>query len=545
MKESFLDLFKKFIKKSKMYPGSIIKGKVISINKDIVTIDSGLKSESYIPLNQFYDKNGNLEINVGDKVDLFLDSIEDGFGETLLSREKAKKQELWKTLNNSYKDNTTVTGTINGKVKGGFTVEINGIRAFLPGSLVDVKPIKDSNFLEGKELEFKVIKIDQQRNNIVVSRKAVIEVVNEDERNKLYESLYDGNCISGIVKNITDYGAFIDLGGVDGLLHITDITWRRIKHPNEILSIGDEIKVKIIKFDKSTNRVSLGLKQLSEDPWSKINEKYSIGMKVKGRVTNITDYGCFVEITDGIEGLVHISEMDWTDKNVVSSEKVRINEIVKVMILNIDKSRRRISLGIKQCFSNPWEKFNKKYNIGDEIEGSIKSITDFGIFIKLDYNLTGLIHISDISWANYNEKTFLKNYKKGCKLKSIILQIDIEKERISLGLKQLSPDSIEKYEKIKREGNILDRHIIKINKLENIAYVNLDEEFLGIINLNDKEKKYIKKNNIKLKEKKHIKVKIIDLDKKLRTIYLSSIIEEKNKPINVMKEAFKSASLKE
>ncbi|UNB92379.1 MAG: 30S ribosomal protein S1 [gamma proteobacterium endosymbiont of Trioza apicalis] len=462
MKESFAKIFEKSLKTIKIKIGSIIYGTVISINKDMVLVDADLKSESLIPVNQFYDINGELEIKIGDKVEVVLDTIENGFGETLLSRDKAKRYKSWLLLDKAYQKNNIVIGMITNKVKGGFTVELNGIRAFLPGSLIDTKPICDTSSLENKNLEFKIIKLDKKSNNIVVSRRAIIEIENNNERNQLLSYLKENSEIFGIVKNLTDYGAFIDLGGIDGLLHITDMSWRRIKHPNEIVNIGDEIKVKVLRFDYERIRVSLGLKQLIEDPWIDIIKRYPEGFRLNGKVTNITDYGCFVEIENGIEGLVHTSEMDWINKNINPNKLVKVGDIVKVIILNVDKDKHRISLGIKQCKPNPWKYFYKIYKKGNYIEGKIKSITDLGIFVSLKNGIDGLIHQSDMSW-NINLNKFNNKYKKGNKITVSILQIDSNRERISLGIKKLYEDPFNNFISLNKRGKIIFGEIIEIN----------------------------------------------------------------------------------
>ncbi len=423
MSESFAELFEESLKTIDMKPGSIVTGVVIDIDSDWVTVHAGLKSEGVIPRDQFVTEGGEFSLQVGDEVQVALESVEDGFGETRLSREKAKRAEAWTALEAAYEAEETVTGIINGKVKGGFTVDINSIRAFLPGSLVDVRPVRDTAHLEGKELEFKVIKLDQKRNNVVVSRRAVLESVNSEEREALLESLQEGMVVKGIVKNLTDYGAFVDLGGIDGLLHITDMAWKRIKHPSEIVNVGDEIDVRILKFDRERNRVSLGLKQLGEDPWVAIKTRYPENSRVKAKVTNLTDYGCFAEIEEGVEGLVHVSEMDWTNKNIHPSKVVQVGDEVEVMILDIDEERRRISLGIKQCQQNPWDAFGSQFTKGDKISGAIKSITDFGIFIGLDGNIDGLVHLSDISWNESGEDA-VRKFKKGDEIETVILSID-------------------------------------------------------------------------------------------------------------------------
>ncbi|MGL9722373.1 30S ribosomal protein S1 [Sodalis sp. (in: enterobacteria)] len=455
MTESFAQLFEESLKEIETRPGSIVRGTVVSIAKDVVLVDAGLKSESAIPVEQFRNAQGELEIEVGDQVDVALDAVEDGFGETLLSREKAKRHEAWLMLEKAYEEAATVIGVINGKVKGGFTVELNGIRAFLPGSLVDVRPVRDTLHLEGKELEFKVIKLDQKRNNVVVSRRAVIESENSAERDQLLENLQEGMEVKGIVKNLTDYGAFVDLGGVDGLLHITDMAWKRVKHPSEIVNVGDEITVKVLKFDRERTRVSLGLKQLGEDPWVAIAKRYPEGTRLTGRVTNLTDYGCFVEIEEGVEGLVHVSEMDWTNKNIHPSKVVNVGDVVEVMVLDIDEERRRISLGLKQCKANPWQQFAETHNKGDRVEGKIKSITDFGIFIGLDGGIDGLVHLSDISWNVAGEEAVREYNKKGDEIAAVVLQVDAERERISLGVKQLAEDPFNNYLSLNKKGAIV------------------------------------------------------------------------------------------
>lgn len=517
MIESFPELFEKSFKHIKIRPGSIIQGIIVSIEKDIVLVDSGLKSESVVPLNQFKNSSGDIEVKIGDIVDVVLDSIEDGFGETILSREKAKRYEVWLMLEKAYNNSEIVTGIISGRVKGGFTVELDNMRAFLPGSLVDIRPIRDTINLEGQKLEFKVIKLDQKRNNVVVSRKAVIESLYDTERNNLLNSFYEGMDIKGIVKNLTDYGAFIDLGGVDGLLHITDMSWKRVKHPSEIVSIGDEFIVKILKFDREKSRVSLGLKQLSQDPWFSISQLYPKNTKLYGKVTNITDYGCFVEMKEGVEGLVHVSEMDWTSRNFHPSKFVGVGDVVEVMVLNVDVEKRRISLGLKQCKNNPWQEFAKKYKKGDIVVGKIKSITDFGIFIGLENNIDGLIHLSDISWNICHKNDILK-YKKGESISSVLLQVDVDRERISLGIKQLETDPMQDYLISNKIGSIVSGVIN--SKEDNCVLVNLSKGVYGVLNNFSSSNIHIKLFN-KLKINDSIRVKIINLDKKNRLINLS------------------------
>ncbi|WP_343152403.1 30S ribosomal protein S1 [Buchnera aphidicola] len=555
MTESFSELFEESLKEIKTRPGSIIQGTIISINKDVVLVDAGLKSESIIPIEQFKNSKGKIEISVGEVIDVALDAIEDGFGETILSREKAKRHEAWILLEKAYENSETIVGIINGKVKGGFTVELNDIRAFLPGSLVDIRPIRDTIHFEGKELEFKVIKLDQKRNNVVVSRRAVIESENSAERNQLLESLKEGATVKGIVKNLTDYGAFVDLGGVDGLLHITDMAWKRVKHPSEIVSVGDDILVTILKFDREKIRVSLGLKQLGEDPWVEIAKKYPEGTKLKGRVTNLTDYGCFVEIKEGVEGLVHVSEMDWTNKNIHPSKVVNVNNIVEVMVLDIDEERRRISLGLKQCTLNPWKEFSETHQKGCHVIGKIKSITDFGIFIGLKGGIDGLVHLSDISWTIPGEIAVQK-YKKTDEIKAVVLQVDSERERISLGIKQLHEDPLNQFINTNKKNAITSGKIISIDNKSII--VSLENNLEGIIKVSDSTETFKKnKQNNYFKIGNLITVKINNVDRKNRVIYLSFQEKEKNKEkkinsvknskpkdekfSNVMFEAFKAA----
>lgn len=554
MNESFAQLFEESLKEIKTRPGSIIRGTVVSIEKDIVLVDAGLKSESAIPAEQFKNSQGFLDVNVGDEIDVALDAIEDGFGETLLSREKAKRHEAWLILEQAHEKSETVIGIINGKVKGGFTVELNDIRAFLPGSLVDIRPVRETVHLEGKELEFKVIKLDQKRNNVVVSRRAVIESENSAERDQLLENLQEGMHIKGIVKNLTDYGAFVDLGGVDGLLHITDMAWKRVKHPSEIVNVGDEINIKILKFDRERTRVSLGLKQLGEDPWIAISKRYPEETKLTGRVTNLTDYGCFVEIEEGVEGLVHVSEMDWTNKNIHPSKVVMVNDIVEVMVLDIDEERRRISLGLKQCKINPWKEFSETHKKGIHVIGKIKSITDFGIFIGLNGGIDGLVHLSDISWTISGEEA-VKKYKKNDEISAVVLQVDAERERISLGIKQLEEDPFNLYITNHKKSTIITGIIKSVDK-KNII-VKLPEHLDGIIKLSDISHTHSEQTINKLKVKDEILVKISSFDRKNRIIYLAmhTVDENEKKDVvvpsnnktnddafsNVMTEAFKAA----
>lgn len=554
MTESFAQLFEESLKEIETRPGSIVRGVVVAIDKDVVLVDAGLKSESAIPAEQFKNAQGELEIQVGDEVDVALDAVEDGFGETLLSREKAKRHEAWITLEKAYEDAETVTGVINGKVKGGFTVELNGIRAFLPGSLVDVRPVRDTLHLEGKELEFKVIKLDQKRNNVVVSRRAVIESENSAERDQLLENLQEGMEVKGIVKNLTDYGAFVDLGGVDGLLHITDMAWKRVKHPSEIVNVGDEINVKVLKFDRERTRVSLGLKQLGEDPWVAIAKRYPEGTKLTGRVTNLTDYGCFVEIEEGVEGLVHVSEMDWTNKNIHPSKVVNVGDVVEVMVLDIDEERRRISLGLKQCKSNPWQQFAETHNKGDRVEGKIKSITDFGIFIGLDGGIDGLVHLSDISWNVAGEEA-VREYKKGDEIAAVVLQVDAERERISLGVKQLAEDPFNNWVALNKKGAIVTGKVTAVDAKG--ATVELADGVEGYLRASEASRDRVEDATLVLSVGDDVEAKFTGVDRKNRAISLSvrakdeadekvaiatvNKQEDANFSNNAMAEAFKAA----
>ena len=518
MSESFAELFEESLKTVEMEPGSIVTGVVIDIDNEWVTVHAGLKSEGVIPRAQFLDAAGNCDLSIGDEVQVALESVEDGFGETRLSREKAKRAESWKELEAAFEADEVVKGVINGKVKGGFTVDVSSIRAFLPGSLVDVRPVRDTTHLENKELDFKVIKLDQKRNNVVVSRRAVMEEANSAEREALLESLQEGMAVKGIVKNLTDYGAFVDLGGVDGLLHITDMAWKRIKHPSEIVEVGQEIEVKILKFDRERNRVSLGLKQLGADPWVDITQRYPEGSRVKARVTNLTDYGCFAELEEGVEGLVHVSEMDWTNKNVHPSKVVQLGDEVEVMVLDIDEDRRRISLGIKQCQQNPWDAFAASYSKGDKIAGTIKSITDFGIFIGLEGNIDGLVHLSDISWNEAGEEA-VRNYKKGDEIETVILSIDPERERISLGIKQLEDDSFSGFVGENDRGAIVTGEVIEVDA--KAVIVRLADEVEGTLKASDISRERVEDARSVYKVGDSVEAKIISVDRKNRTVGLS------------------------
>lgn len=553
MTESFADLFEQSLQQLEFRPGSIVRGTVVAIENGVVLVDAGLKSESPIPADQFKNAQGELEIAVGDEVDVALDSVEDGFGETQLSREKAKRHEAWIVLEKAYEDAETVIGVINGKVKGGFTVELNGIRAFLPGSLVDVRPVRDTAHLENKELEFKVIKLDQKRNNVVVSRRAVIESESSAERDALLENLQEGQAVKGIVKNLTDYGAFVDLGGVDGLLHITDMAWKRVKHPSEIVNVGDEITVKVLKYDRERTRVSLGLKQLGEDPWLEISKRYPENTRLTGRVTNLTDYGCFVEIEEGVEGLVHVSEMDWTNKNIHPSKVVNLGDEVEVLVLDIDEERRRISLGLKQCKTNPWEDFANRYAKGDKVSGKIKSITDFGIFIGLDGGIDGLVHLSDISWNGTGEEA-VSEYKKGDEISAVVLSVDPERERISLGVKQTEDDPFSAYLADKKKGAIVVGTVSAVDAKG--VTVELADTVEGYIRVADISRDRVEDASTVFAVGDSVEAKFMGVDRKNRTISLSirakdeaeekEVMANLNKQedaviSNAMAEAFKAA----
>ncbi len=516
--ESFAELFEESLSRTEMRPGSILTGTVVDVTPDFVVVNAGLKSEGIIPVDEFRNHEGEIEVKPGDEVEVALEYVEDGFGETRLSREKALRARSWRVLEAAFDAGETVTGIINGKVKGGFTVELNEIRAFLPGSLVDVRPVRDTTYLEGKELEFKVIKLDQKRNNVVVSRRAVVEAESSEEREALIASLQEGQTLKGIVKNLTDYGAFIDLGGIDGLLHITDMSWKRIKHPSEIVEVGDEIDVKVLKFDRERTRVSLGLKQMGEDPWEDIARRYPVSSRLFGKVTNLTDYGCFVEIEEGVEGLVHVSEMDWTNKNVAPNKIVQVGDEVEVTVLDIDPERRRISLGMKQCKPNPWDEFSAMHNKGDKIVGTIKSITDFGIFIGLDGGIDGLVHMSDIAW-NMTDEEAIRNFKKGDELETTVLAIDPERERISLGVKQLEQDPFSNYLADHPKGTIVKGMITEVDVKG--AVIQLAEGIEGYLRASELARDRVEDARTMLKEGEEIEAKFIGVDRKNRTLNLS------------------------
>ena len=507
MTESFAELFEESLSNTQLNPGTIVIGTVLDITSDAVIVNAGLKSEGVIPRSQFLNQDGEIEVQVGDQVEVALDAVEDGFGATRLSREKAKRNQAWKKLEKTFEAEETIVGRINGKVKGGFTVELG-----------DVRPVRDTAYLEGKDLEFKVIKLDQRRNNVVVSRRAVVEQEYSEEREKLLESLEEGQVVKGIVKNLTDYGAFVDLGGIDGLLHITDMAWKRVKHPSEVVEIGDEIDVKVLKFDRERSRVSLGLKQMGDDPWVNLARRYPEGARMFGKVTNIADYGCFVEIEEGVEGLVHVSEMDWTNKNVHPSKVVSLGDEVEVMVLDIDEERRRVSLGIKQCKPNPWDEFAATHKKGDHVSGKIKSITDFGVFIGLDGGIDGLIHLSDISWDDEGEEA-IRKFKKGDELETVVLAVDPERERISLGIKQLAKDPFSSYVAANDKGSVVKGVVAEVDAKG--AVITLADGVEGYLRASELSRDRVEDARSELKEGDEIEAKFIGVDRKNRSISLS------------------------
>lgn len=533
--ESFAELFEASLEEQGLdiERGSVISGAVVAIDSDWITVDTGLKSEGVVAREEFLDENGELEVAVGDSVDVVVEAVDNGMGQTLLSREKAKRVETWNALEKLFEGDEIVKGIISSKVKGGFTVDIGSVRAFLPGSLVDVRPIRDTTHLEGKELEFKIIKLDQKRNNVVVSRKAVMEAENSAEREELLNKLEEGIEVEGIVKNLTDYGAFVDLGGIDGLLHITDMAWRRIKHPSEVVEVGQDLKVKVLKFDRERNRVSLGLKQLGTDPWDNVSATYPVGSIVKARVTNLTDYGCFAEIADGIEGLVHVSEMDHTNKNIHPSKVVQIGDEVDVMILDLDEERRRISLGIKQTLPNPWEEFDKKFDRGDNLTGTIKSITDFGIFIGLDGGIDGLVHLSDISWNEAGEEA-IRNYNKGDTVEAMVLSVDAEANRISLGIKQLSSDPFNEYLVGNDRGSIVTGTVKEVDAKG--ATITLADEVEGYLRASEIQRDKVEDATKHLSVGDTVEAKIISVDRKSRGISLSIKAKDEAEERQAIKE---------
>ncbi|UKH26459.1 30S ribosomal protein S1 [Actinobacillus pleuropneumoniae] len=551
MSENFAQLLEEFLA-AEARLGSVVKGTVVAIQKGYVIVDTGFKSESSIPAEEFTNAQGELEVQVGGQVDVVLKAVEDGFGETVVSRGDAKRNEAWIALEKAFEEQATVIGFVNGKVKGGFTVELNGVRAFLPGSLVDTRPVRDSLNLEGKELEFKVIKLDQKRNNVVVSRRAVIESESNQDRDEVLANLVEGSVVTGTVKNLTDYGAFVDLGGVDGLLHITDMAWKRVKHPSEVVAVGQEVTVKVLKFDKEKTRVSLGLKQLGQDPWAAIAQNHPVNSKLTGKVTNLTDYGCFVEILDGVEGLVHVSEMDWTNKNIHPSKVVSVGDVVEVMVLEVDEERRRISLGLKQCKANPWEHFAATHNKNDKVTGKIKSITDFGIFIGLEGGIDGLVHLSDISWNATGEEA-VRNYKKGDEVEAVVLQVDAVKERISLGIKQLESDPFTNFVESTKKGAILTGKVVEVDAKG--VKVELEGGVEAFIRANEATRDRVEDITTVISAGDTIEAKYTGVDRKARVVNLSvrakdeaeesAAIAQVNKEEvaipNAMAEAFKAA----
>ncbi|HPA01286.1 MAG TPA: 30S ribosomal protein S1 [Chiayiivirga sp.] len=518
MTESFAELFEESEKLSKLKPGAIVVGVVVDVRNDVVVINAGLKSEGIVPIEQFRNDAGEIDVGIGDEVKVALDSLENGFGETVLSREKAKRAMVWDELEEAMEAGEIITGRISGKVKGGFTVDVKDVRAFLPGSLVDVRPVRDPVYLEGKELEFKIIKLDRKRNNVVVSRRAVVESEHSEERDQLLERLQEGAIVDGVVKNLTDYGAFVDLGGIDGLLHITDMAWKRVRHPSEVVEVGQELKVRVLKFDRERNRVSLGLKQLGEDPWDNIARRYPSGARLFGKVSNVTDYGCFVEIEPGVEGLVHVSEMDWTNKNVNPSKVVQVGDETEVVVLDVDEERRRISLGIKQTRSNPWEAFAAIYKKGDKVSGQIKSITDFGIFVGLEGGIDGLVHLSDISW-NATGEELVRQFKKGDTVDAVVLAVDPERERISLGVKQLEQDPFGQYMAAHPKGSVVTGTVKEVDPRG--ATIELADGIEGYVRANDIAKERVEDATQHLKAGDSVEAKYIGLDRKGRTLQLS------------------------
>jgi small subunit ribosomal protein S1 len=518
MTESFAQLFEESLVHKQLRPGTVVTGLVVDIGSDYVIVNAGLKSEGVIPIEQFYNEHGELEIAIGDEVDVVVEAFEDGYGETRLSREKAKRAEAWTTLHKAHDNGTSIKGLVTGKVKGGFTVELGTIRAFLPGSLVDVRPVRDTSYIEGKELEFKVIKLDQKRNNIVLSRRAVIESEGSAEREALLGTLQEGQVIKGVVKNLTDYGAFVDLGGIDGLLHVTDMSWKRVKHPSEVVTMGDEVTVVILKFDRERGRVSLGLKQLGEDPWVGLVRRYPVGTRLFGKVTNVTEYGCFVEIEDGVEGLVHVSEMDWTNKNISPNKVVQVGSEIEVMVLDVDTDRRRISLGVKQCQSNPWEAFAAAHTKGEQVTGKIKSITDFGLFIGLEGGIDGLIHLSDVSWNATGEEA-VRNYKKGDEVTAVILSIDPERERISLGIKQMEQDPQSNFLTEHPKGSLVKGVVREVEAKG--AKVELADGVEGYLKASELAREKVEDARTRLNVGDEIEAQVVGVDRKGRHVNLS------------------------
>ncbi len=533
MTESFAQLFEESLATHSLKPGTIITGIVMEIRNDSVVVNAGLKSEGFVPISQFRNLQGELEVKVGDEVQVALDTVEDGFGETRLSRDKAKRALVWDKLEGAFENEETIEGKISGKVKGGFTVDIEDIRAFLPGSLVDVRPVRDPVYLEGKDLEFKIIKLDRKRNNIVVSRRAVVESEFSAEREALLDRLEEGVIVKGVVKNLTDYGAFIDLGGIDGLLHITDMAWKRVRHPSEIVNVADELDVRVLRFDRERNRVSLGLKQLGDDPWDDLSRRYPVGTRLFGTVSNITDYGCFVEIEDGVEGLVHVSEMDWTNRNVNPAKVVHTSEEVEVLVLDIDEDRRRISLGMKQCKANPWESFAATQNKGDKVIGTIKSITDFGIFIGLEGGIDGLVHLSDITWHEAGEEA-VRNFRKGEEIEAVVLAVDPERERISLGIKQLDQDPFATFMAEHARGSLVKGIVKEVDARG--AVIELTEGVEGYLRAADIKDERVEDATRELSVGDEIEAKFVSLDRKNRTLSLSIRAKDDEELAETLKE---------
>ncbi len=518
MTESFAELLEESLPAQGLKPGTIVTGIIMEIRDDAVVVNAGLKSEGFVPISQFMNLQGELEVAVGDEVQVALETVEDGFGETRLSRDKAKRALVWDKLEGAFENEETIEGKISGKVKGGFTVDIEDIRAFLPGSLVDVRPVRDPAYLEGKDLEFKIIKLDRKRNNIVVSRRAVVESEFSAEREALLDRLEEGVIVKGVVKNLTDYGAFIDLGGIDGLLHITDMAWKRVRHPSEVVNVADELDVRVLRFDRERNRVSLGLKQMGDDPWSDLSRRYPVGARLFGTVSNITDYGCFVEIEDGVEGLVHVSEMDWTNRNVNPAKVVHTGDEVEVLVLDIDEDRRRISLGMKQCKTNPWESFAATQNKGDKVTGTIKSITDFGIFIGLEGGIDGLVHLSDITWQDAGEEA-VRNFRKGEEIEAVVLAVDPERERISLGIKQMDQDPFATFMAEHPRGSLVKGTVKEVDARG--AVIELAESVEGYLRASDIKDERVEDATRELSVGDEIEAKFVSLDRKNRTLSLS------------------------
>jgi small subunit ribosomal protein S1 len=533
MTESFAELFEESLAAHSLKPGTIVTGIIMEIRDDSVVVNAGLKSEGFVPISQFRNLQGELEVEVGDEVQVALDTVEDGFGETRLSRDKAKRALVWDKLEGAFEGEETIEGKISGKVKGGFTVDIEDIRAFLPGSLVDVRPVRDPAYLEGKDLEFKIIKLDRKRNNIVVSRRAVVESEFSAEREALLERLEEGVIVKGVVKNLTDYGAFIDLGGIDGLLHITDMAWKRVRHPSEVVNVADELDVRVLRFDRERNRVSLGLKQLGDDPWSDLSRRYPVGARLFGTVSNITDYGCFVEIEDGVEGLVHVSEMDWTNRNVNPAKVVHTGDEVEVLVLDIDEDRRRISLGMKQCKTNPWESFAATQNKGDKVTGTIKSITDFGIFIGLEGGIDGLVHLSDITWQEGGEDA-VRNFRKGEEIEAVVLAVDPERERISLGIKQMDQDPFATFMAEHPRGSLVKGTVKEVDARG--AVIELTEGVEGYLRAADIKDEKVDDATRELSVGDEIEAKFVSLDRKNRTLSLSIRAKDDAELADALKE---------